>query len=113
MLHWRTNVRIFRIFLLHLIIQSVDSVSKDGPDTLIYIISKVIHVAKCREYDSSFKCCYPPIQSPPVSNDDLETRFEVDGTPKKSLSAYTSPLRLSSLLLITLSLWYSVGIGVS
>ena len=39
--------------------------------------------------------------------------METDGTPKKNLSGYTSLLRLLSLSLITLSLWYSVGVGVS
>ena len=39
--------------------------------------------------------------------------LESDGTPKKNLSGYTSLLRLLLLSLITLSLWYSVGVGVS
>ena len=39
--------------------------------------------------------------------------LETDGTPKKNLSGYTSLLRLLLLSLITLSLWYSVGVGVS
>jgi hypothetical protein len=39
--------------------------------------------------------------------------LEADGTPKKNLSGYTSLLRLLLLSLITLSLWYSVGVGVS
>ena len=47
------------------------------------------------------------------STNDLETKFDMDGTPEDNLSSYTSPLRLFLLFLITLSLWYSVGVGVS
>ena len=38
---------------------------------------------------------------------------ETDGAPNKNLRGYTSLPRLLLLLLITLSLWYSVGVGVS
>lgn len=54
---------------------------------------------------------YFDIQS--KSTNELETKFDMDGMPEENLGAYTSPLRLFLLFFITLSLWYSVGVGVS
>ena len=43
---------------------------------------------------------------------DVDARSEADATQRKDLRDYTSPPRLLLLSVITLSLWYSVGVGV-
>ena len=47
-----------------------------------------------------------------LHGNDVDARSEVDTAQRKDLRDYTSPVRLLILLSTTLSLWYSVGIGV-
>ena len=58
-------------------------------------------------------CMYMYVSDMQLHGNDVDVRYEVDTAQRRDLRDYTSPLRLLILSSITLSLWYSVGVGVS